>query len=39
MEAKKGETYKCESCGMIVEVKEEGGGDLVCCGEEMKLVS
>ena len=31
------EIYKCEKCGNIVEVIHAGGGDLVCCGEEMKL--
>lgn len=30
--------YKCEICGNIVEVLHEGKGDLVCCGEEMKLM-
>ncbi len=30
--------YKCEICGNIVEVLHEGVGDLVCCGEEMKLM-
>lgn len=29
--------YKCELCGNIVEVLYEGGGDLVCCDEPMKL--
>ncbi len=29
--------YKCEICGNIVEVLHEGAGDLVCCGENMKL--
>ena len=29
--------YKCEICGNIVEVIHEGGGELVCCGEPMKL--
>ncbi len=29
--------YKCEVCGNIVEVLHEGEGDLVCCGENMKL--
>lgn len=37
--AKKGEVYKCEVCGNVVAVLEGGDGDLVCCGEEMKLVS
>jgi superoxide reductase len=31
------EVYKCDICGNIVEVLHEGGGDLVCCGEPMKL--
>lgn len=29
--------YKCEVCGNIVEVLHEGVGELVCCGEPMKL--
>lgn len=29
--------YKCELCGNIVEVLHEGDGELVCCGEAMKL--
>ncbi|MCJ7582023.1 MAG: desulfoferrodoxin FeS4 iron-binding domain-containing protein, partial [Candidatus Aminicenantes bacterium] len=29
--------YKCEICGNIVEVLHEGGGQLVCCGQPMKL--
>lgn len=33
------EVYKCELCGNIVEVIHAGSGDLVCCGEEMKLFS
>lgn len=31
------EIYKCELCGNIVDVVHEGGGELVCCGEPMKL--
>ena len=31
------EIYKCEMCGNIVEVFHAGGGELVCCGEAMKL--
>jgi superoxide reductase len=31
------EIYKCELCGNIVEVLHEGKGDLVCCGQPMKL--
>lgn len=29
--------YKCNICGNIVEVLHSGQGDLVCCGEYMKL--
>jgi len=32
------EVYKCIHCGNIVEVMHAGGGDLVCCGEPMKLM-
>jgi superoxide reductase len=31
------EVYKCDICGNIVEVLHEGGGQLVCCGQPMKL--
>jgi superoxide reductase len=31
------EIYKCELCGNIVEVLTAGGGELVCCGQPMKL--
>jgi len=34
-----GETFVCEVCGNVVEVKEVGGGELVCCGEAMALRS
>ena len=33
-----GEVYHCEVCGNEVEVKEVGGGELVCCGQPMNLV-
>lgn len=33
----KKEIYKCEICGNIVEVLHEGPGQLVCCGQPMKL--
>ena len=36
--AKTYEVYKCEACGNIVEVLHGGGGELVCCGEPMKLM-
>ncbi|MBE0449455.1 MAG: desulfoferrodoxin [Clostridia bacterium] len=35
---KKLDVYKCEECGNIVEVLHWGGGDLVCCGKNMKLM-
>jgi len=31
--------YKCEVCGNIVEVLHSGAGELVCCGQPMKLMS
>jgi superoxide reductase len=37
MGAVKDEIYKCEACGNVVLVLEGGGGDLVCCGENMTL--
>jgi len=30
--------YKCEVCGNIIEVLHGGAGELVCCGQPMKLV-
>ena len=30
--------YKCAKCGNIVEVMHVGGGELVCCGEPMRLL-
>ena len=27
--------YKCEVCGIIIEVLDEGAGDLTCCNQEM----
>jgi superoxide reductase len=32
------EVYKCEECGIVVEVLEGGAGTLVCCDEPMKLM-
>lgn len=31
------QVYKCNVCGNIVEVLHGGAGELVCCGEPMKL--
>ncbi|MCX7988179.1 MAG: desulfoferrodoxin [Thermodesulfovibrio sp.] len=33
------QVYKCEKCGNIVEILHEGVGQLVCCGQPMKLFS
>ncbi|MBD3292003.1 MAG: desulfoferrodoxin [Armatimonadia bacterium] len=30
--------YKCEMCGIMIEVLHEGMGTLVCCNEEMELL-
>lgn len=32
------EIYKCEICGNIVEVVHPGAGQLICCGQPMKLM-
>jgi len=32
------QVYKCEICGNIVEVLHSGVGELVCCGQPMKLL-
>ena len=37
MAVEKGEKYKCEICGNVVEVVEASYGELVCCGEPMEL--
>ena len=34
---KVGQVYKCDICGNIVKVLHAGGGELVCCGQPMKL--
>jgi superoxide reductase len=34
----KGQVYKCDVCGNIVEVLFVGGGELVCCGQPMTLL-
>ena len=36
MPTEKGEKYKCDKCGCVVEVVQEGFGYLVCCDEAMK---
>ena len=37
--AKQLEIYKCEICGNILEVMHAGVGQLVCCGQPMKLMA
>ena len=32
------EIYKCEICGNIVEMLHPGPGQLVCCGQPMKVI-
>ena len=29
--------YKCQICGNVVNVLENGAGKLVCCGQDMHL--
>jgi superoxide reductase len=36
--AQRAQVYKCEVCGNLVEVVHGGDGDLVCCGQSMKLL-
>ena len=33
------ELYRCEICGNIVQVMQNGNGELVCCGKPMALLS
>ncbi len=33
-----GEKYHCNVCGNEVTVTNVGGGTLVCCGQNMKLI-
>jgi superoxide reductase len=37
--AEKLQVYKCDVCGNIVEVVHGGKGELVCCGQAMKLMT
>ena len=39
MATKKLEVYKCLVCGNMVEVIHQGEGELVCCGQPMKLLA
>jgi superoxide reductase len=38
MPNKVGQIYLCEICGNKVELLEAGKGQLVCCGQPMKLI-
>jgi desulfoferrodoxin-like iron-binding protein len=33
------QSYRCPICGNIVEVTKVGGGELVCCGKPMELIT
>lgn len=35
---KRNQIYRCNICGNIVEVLHAGGGQLVCCGQNMELL-
>ena len=35
---KVGEIYRCELCGNVVSIIEDGAGELVCCGESMDIL-
>lgn len=37
--AKLNQIYKCAICGNITEVVHAGGGELVCCGQPMLLLT
>lgn len=37
--AEREQIYKCDLCGNIVEVLHGGRGQLVCCGQPMKLLT
>eukprot|EP01029_Cantina_marsupialis_P032043 TRINITY_DN9460_c0_g1_i1.p1 TRINITY_DN9460_c0_g1~~TRINITY_DN9460_c0_g1_i1.p1 ORF type:complete len:217 (+),score=44.19 TRINITY_DN9460_c0_g1_i1:104-754(+) len=33
------ESYKCNTCGNVVEVQNVGGGELHCCGQAMEMIT
>jgi superoxide reductase len=39
IQVKQLQVYKCDICGNIVELLHVGGGELVCCGEPMRLLT
>ena len=34
-----GECFECGGCGNIIEVKKMGGGELLCCGQPMRVTN
>lgn len=36
MDNRLGQIYICQICGNEVEFKKDGGGQLICCGQEME---
>ena len=30
--------YRCNTCGHIVQILHQGGGTLVCCGQDMEFI-
>ena len=39
MSTEKLQLYKCNICGNLVQIIEQGAGELVCCGEAMQLLA
>ena len=39
MHVEKTQIYKCDNCGMVVQIVEAGQGELVCCNVAMELAS
>jgi superoxide reductase len=39
MATEKKQIYRCEVCGIVVEVIGAGEGTLVCCGQDMKVLN
>jgi desulfoferrodoxin-like iron-binding protein len=33
-----GEVYRCRICGNVIQVKEAGGGEIMCHGTPMELI-
>ncbi len=36
MSAQRGEVYKCDKCGIVLEIVHGGAGTIICCSEPMK---